>query len=192
MRIFLAVFPSPPAQAAAAEVIEGLRRPGDGMAWVKRENLHYTLSFLGELEEDGLARAEAATREGARGQPSFPATLGSGGAFPDARRARVIWLGLATGGDALTALARSVEESLRAAGFDRDGRPFTPHLTLGRARAEGADWSRALAGTAASGATPFVVDRVVVVQSTLGPGGSRYQVRHEARLEAPKGEARDG
>jgi 2'-5' RNA ligase len=184
MRVFLAVFPSAAAQAAAAAVIERLRRPGDGIAWVKRENLHYTVSFLGELGEDGVARAEAAAREGARGHRRFTAALGDAGAFPEARRARVIWLGLAEGGEALTSLARSVEQALRTEKFDRDGRPFTPHLTLGRARAGDRDWSGSLAGVSAQAGASFTVDRVVVVQSTLAPRGSRYQVRAEAALDS--------
>src|SRR6267378_2431105 len=109
MRIFLAVFPSTAAQAAAASVIERLRRPGDSVSWVKRENLHYTLRFMGELGESGLARVVEAARAGVTGHPPFAAVLGEAGAFLSRDRARVLWLGLARGAETLASLADSVE-----------------------------------------------------------------------------------
>lgn len=182
MRIFLAIFPSPEAQAAAADVIERLRRPGDAVSWVKRENLHYTVRFLGELGDRGLARVTDAARAGVAGHRAFVATLGGVGAFPNERRARVLWLGLSEGAEALGALARSVERALRGRGFEPADRAFKPHLTLGRVRERDQDWSARVAGMAA-GPLPFTVDRVTVVQSTLSPKGSLYRVRAEAVLD---------
>ena len=61
MRVFLAVFPPRSAQTLAARVTDALRRPGDGVSWVKPDNLHYTLRFIGEVGDDGARRvAEAA------------------------------------------------------------------------------------------------------------------------------------
>jgi 2'-5' RNA ligase len=182
MRIFLAVFPSADAQAAADRAIQRLRQPGDGVSWVKRENLHYTIRFMGELGESGLARVGDAARVGVAGQRRIDAILGAAGAFPSARKARVLWLGLAQGGEALTALARAVEQALRRRGFDAADHPFRPHLTIGRVRDRDADWSERLAGIAAE-PVPFTVDRIAIVQSTLSPRGSRYEVRDEATLE---------
>ncbi|HKQ57087.1 MAG TPA: 2'-5' RNA ligase family protein, partial [Candidatus Eisenbacteria bacterium] len=65
MRIFLAVFPPAEAQDAAARLVERLRGDGDGVSWVKRDNLHYTLRFMGELGESGLERVTVAAREAA-------------------------------------------------------------------------------------------------------------------------------
>src|SRR5213593_1780816 len=134
MRIFLAMFPPEEVQSAAAEVIETLRKPGDGISWVKRENLHFTLRFMGELGESGAARVAEAAREAASRHHGFEASLGELGAFPNPRRARVLWLGLRDGAAELEAVARSVEEALRRKRFDRADRPFTSHLTLGRVR----------------------------------------------------------
>jgi len=182
MRIFLAVFPPADVQEAAAGVIERLRRPGDGLSWVRRENLHYTVRFLGEQDDRGLARARGAAREGASGHRRFEARLGEVGAFPSARRARVLWLGLTEGAEPLAALARSVENALRAQGFEPAERPFSSHLTLGRVRQRDQDWSGRLAGVQTDPAPRFVVDRVRVVHSTLSPGGSVYRVLEEAPL----------
>lgn len=188
MRIFFAVFPSAEAQEAAFATVGRLRRANDGVSWVKRENLHYTLRFMGELGERGLMRATAAARAAVAGRAPFAARLGAAGAFPNPRRARVLWLGLAEGGEALVALAASLERSLAAQGFDRAERAFSPHLTIGRVRRGDEDWSARLSALAAGasdpGAPAFTVDRVLVVQSTLSPGGSIYQVRAEAALAA--------
>jgi 2'-5' RNA ligase len=189
MRIFVAVFPAAEAQEAAAAVIDRLRQPGDGVSWVKRENLHYTLRFMGDLGTSGLGRVTDAAREGAHGHASFTAALGAAGAFPNPPRARVLWLGLSEGGEALAALARSVEQSLRQKGFDRADRPFKSHLTLGRVRDRDQDWTERLDGVAAASSARFVVNRVVVVQSTLSPQGSIYQVCAEALLASEAGAA---
>jgi 2'-5' RNA ligase len=180
MRLFIAVIPSPEAQAAAHAAGARLRHAGDGVSWVKSENLHYTLRFLGEVGEDGARRAgEAAHAAAARHSP-FEASLGALGAFPDAARARVIWAGLSEGAEPLRALARSLDQALQARGFGHEERPFTPHLTLGRVRA-GGDWTAQLAAAATPEAR-FRIERIVLVQSTLSPGGSRYDERAVAPL----------
>jgi 2'-5' RNA ligase len=181
VRVFLAVFPPPAAQGAAAALIERLRRPDDRVSWVKRDNLHYTVRFMGELGEKGLERVIAAARDGVTGHRRFEAVLGAAGAFPSARKARVLWLGLSTGAEALTAVARDVEAALRRRGFDPADKPFKPHLTLGRARDREQDWTARL-GSATADPERFDVDRVAIVQSTLSPRGSRYEIRAEAEL----------
>jgi len=176
MRLFLAVFPPSEAQAAAAQAIDALRRSqaGSNVSWVRRENLHYTLRFLGELGQDGARRAAEAAQEAGAAHAPFEARLEGLGAFPDPARARVLWLGMSEGGEALAALALALEAALRARGFGRADKPFAPHLTLGRVRGGDADWRAALARTAA-GPASFRVERLWLVQSTLSPQGSHYE-----------------
>jgi RNA 2',3'-cyclic 3'-phosphodiesterase len=182
MRLFLAVFPPPAVQRAARAVSDALRHPGDGVSWVRADNLHYTMRFLGEVGTDGARRAAEAARAAAAAEPAFEAALGAPGAFPDARRARVIWLGLARGAEPLVRLARALESELRTRGFDRADKPFAAHLTLGRVREAGADWTPRLAAVAPSADATFRVERLCVVESELSPGGSIYRVRDEAPL----------
>jgi 2'-5' RNA ligase len=187
LRIFLAVFPPPAAQTAAERLIERLKRPDDHVSWVKRENLHYTLRFLGDLGADGARRAAEAARAATEMQPAFDACLGGLGAFPSARKARVLWLGLSQGAEALSALARAVEAALQKKGFERADRPFAPHLTIGRVRTPGKDWTEALSEAKASpphgeDGARFRVERVLVVHSQLSPKGSIYSVRAEVPL----------
>jgi 2'-5' RNA ligase len=183
LRLFLAVFPPPEVQRAAAELIERLRAPGDGVSWVKPDNLHYTLRFIGDVGEDGARRVGEAADRAVAGCAAFDTALGGLGAFPNARRPRVIWIGVAHGAEPFTALGAELERELRAAGFGRADHAFKPHLTLGRVREPGDDWSDRLEPAAVDPArAAFRVDRLCVVASQLSPRGSIYTVRHEARL----------
>jgi RNA 2',3'-cyclic 3'-phosphodiesterase len=183
MRLFLAVFPPAEVQRAVHDRIEELRRPGDGLSWVRPENLHYTLRFLGEVGEDGARRAAEAANEAASGSCVFAAALGDLGAFPDPRRARVIWVGLSAGGEALVALAQDLDRALAKRGFGAPDKPFSAHLTLGRVREPRRDWTAAFAGQRPVGPHDrFSVDRIRVVESRLSPRGSIYTVRAEAPL----------
>jgi 2'-5' RNA ligase len=181
MRIFLGIFPPAAVQQVAAELIERLRRPGDGVSWVKPENLHFTVRFLGELGDDGARRAAEAAQQGAAEHRAFEAALGVPGAFPSAKRARVLWLGLFKGAEPLVSLAQSVARALERRGFEKEDRPFTAHLTLGRVRERDQDWSGRLEGVVPEPAA-FAVDRVSVIRSTLSPRGSIYQVHAEGML----------
>lgn len=185
MRLFLAVFPPAEIQHAAFGVIEALRRPGDGVSWVKPENLHYTLRFIGELGEDGARRVAEAATEAAEKSRAFAAALGGLGAFPNPRRARVIWIGMSAGGEALVALAHDLDRALAKRGFGAPDKPFSAHLTLGRVREPGRDWTETLAEPVpADQPARFSVDRICVVESQLSPRGSIYTVRAGAQLTA--------
>jgi RNA 2',3'-cyclic 3'-phosphodiesterase len=185
VRLFLAVFPSPATRALAAHVIDGLRKPGDGVSWVKEDNLHYTMRFIGEVGEDGASRVAQAADEAAAGVPAFDAVLGDLGAFPGVRKARVIWVGLSTGGDALKHLAERLATALDKRGWERERQKFQAHLTLGRVREPDRDWGPVFASAPTlSGERDarFRVSGLQVVVSQLNPKGSIYTVRHEAKL----------
>ncbi len=183
MRLFFGVFPPPRVQQAVGAVIETLRRPGDGISWVKEDNLHYTLRFMGELGEDGARRAAEAAFEAAAKVRVFEAALVGFGSFPNPRHARVLWAGMAEGAEPLTSLAFALEAALAHRGFVRAERPFAPHLTIGRVRQRDQDWSARLAEARLAPADGrFTVERLCLVQSTLSPKGSIYQVRADAPL----------
>lgn len=182
MRVFLGVFPPAEVQRAAYAASEALRRPGDGVSWVKPDNLHYTLRFLGEVGENGAKRATDAANAAASAHPAFDAELGVLGAFPKPRHARVIWVGLEVGAEPLVALAKSLETELARRGFEKERKKFNAHLTLGRVRDPRADWTDRLASESVRGETRFRVGAIQVIESQLSPKGSVYTVRAEAAL----------
>jgi 2'-5' RNA ligase len=187
LRVFLALFLPAEVKRAVAAAVEGLRSPGDGVSWVREENLHYTLRFLGELGEDGARRAGEAMAEAAARHARFELEVAGFGCFPPKGAPRVLWVGARRGAEALEALARDLEGSLRARGFDRADHPFRAHLTVGRVRdwrpgrPASKDWRAALEGVPLE-APAFTAERVVLVHSTLSPKGSIYRAIREAEL----------
>ena len=179
-RTFVAVFPPREVAAQVALAIDGLKRPDDGIAWIREPNLHYTLRFLGDLEPDRVDAARAATREAAAASTAFQVALGAAGAFPDMRRPKILWLGTRAGGEGMTALAASLERALGTRGFEADDRPYAPHLTVGRVRDH--MHVRGWPGTAVFPRVEFAVTELLVVASTLAAGGSVYRPLERARL----------
>ena len=162
-----------------------------GLSWVRPENLHLTARFLGDLDEAAVLRARESVRSGAEGIPAPVAALGRLGGFPNLERPRVVWVGLAVGGDEVSAVARAVDEALRRDGFGPPDKPFRPHVTLARVR-EGARGLQAIRDAALPPSPePAALDRVAVMKSDLHPTGSRYTALSEVRLRPP-GEARTG
>ena len=97
------------------------------------------------------------------------------GVFPDLRRPKILWVGLA--GNGLAELAAKVELSLRPLGFAQEKRNFTPHLTIGRWRH--ADRPPKILGQELEGWRNFefgacAVRQISLFQSVLKPEGATY------------------
>ena len=177
MRVFIAVFPPSEVVDALAALVARVRRAGDSISWVKPDNLHYTLRFLGELDERRVEAVRRAAAQAVIGLAPFAAVLGTPGAFPDFRRPRVLWIGLDEGREPLELLARSLDEALRREGFGPPDKPFRAHLTVGRVREGAGHGGGEAAGRLAGERAPgrFTVGALTVVHSTLDPRGSIYR-----------------
>lgn len=159
-----------------------------GFSWVKPENFHLTVRFLGDLGDSGVRRVCDAVAEAASPLPAPRARLGELGAFPNLERPRVLWVGFAEGGRELETVGKAVNDALRKAGFGPADKPFRPHLTLARIR-EGARGLDRIRGAALPPRPPAgLLDRIVVMKSELHPSGSRYTALTEVRLR-PDGNA---
>ena len=132
MRVFVAVFPPPEVQKALMEAARAF--PANAFRLTPPERVHLTLKFLGEVPPEDLPRVASALGRAARQSEPFDAVVSGFGAFPSTRRARILWAGIGTGAEGFGALSRAVEDLLKPEGFVREGKPFVPHLTLGRAR----------------------------------------------------------
>ena len=100
--------------------------------WSVAENLHLTVRFVGAVDR-AVVEGIADRLDGAAG-PAIELALGEAGTFKRSRMARVVWLGLKSGAEGLSALAALVEAECRAVGLAPEVRAFQPHLTLARAR----------------------------------------------------------
>jgi 2'-5' RNA ligase len=172
VRAFLAVDLPEAARAQAARALETVRAAVDAPArWVDPEKLHLTLKFLGQVEERRLPRiAELAAARIARLGP-IEMELGGFGAFPHARAARIVWLGVSAGAPALARAARKLDSAAARAGVPRERRPFRAHLTLGRLRTPG---RVPLERLVAPPGDPFSVEEVVLYESRPDSNGSTY------------------
>jgi 2'-5' RNA ligase len=148
------------------------------------DNWHFTLRFLGATDAERRDELIARLSIAPLGRP-FTITFGELGAFPNPRRARVLWLGVAAGDEAFRALGAAVEEVVTAAGYEAEKRAFTPHLTLARINPPQSITSllstaRAIrtgatnAKLAANSRPAMRVDSVVLYRSQLGAGSPHY------------------
>jgi len=158
----------------------------DGVRWVRPDNLHFTLKFLGEISDDQVGRVAGAMDALPADVRPFHLELERVGGFPNLAKPKVLWVGVDPGSARdLSALALMVEEAMRDLGFDRERRPMRSHLTIARmkkpARARGlAPWADALEDHCFGG---FEVNEVVLFQSILKRTGAEYTPLHVRRLD---------
>ena len=132
IRVFIAVLLPLPVLQKIAAACEKLQPRMPNVRWVAVSNLHFTLKFLGDIEEDKLADIGDALAERLRPFPRCTINAKGLGVFPDPKRPRILWVGLA--GSEPIALASLVEGTLEPLGFMPDTRSLKPHLTIGRWR----------------------------------------------------------
>lgn len=163
-----------------------LREAAPEVAWVKEPQLHLTIKFLDEQPEDRLESIQTALATVAARHREPLLAMGGIGAFPNFRRARVVWMGVVQE-PRLELLHHDIEVAFDALGFEVEGRAFRPHLTLGRFKAAlPEDRLRMLARTAkrTEYRTDFIVHSIDLMQSQLGPGGPSYTTLASAALRS--------
>lgn len=141
--------------------------------WVDSENLHLTLRFIGETQEDRVEDIESALA-GVRGEP-FALAFAGVGHFESRKRVRALWIGTEPN-PALTALQERIESALMRAGCAPDGRRFAAHVTL--ARLKGAPPAHVRGWIEANSlfrTEPVPVTSFTLFQSHLGHGGAHYR-----------------
>lgn len=186
MRVFLAINLPAALRRRVWSAADALRQDGYPVKWVAEDLIHLTVKFLGEVDPDRLPAIERALGEAVNGTKAFELPLGTLGAFPHPGNPRVIWVGC----DAvppLEILQHRVERAMAGVGYPVEGKPFRPHLTVGRAQktAKREDWQGL--GDALD-AIEFhdmaTVASVDIMESTLRPRGPEYRVRTSVSLEA--------
>lgn len=174
MRLFVAVELPEPIRRRLGQRIEQRRGGFPRASWVRPENLHLTLAFLGEVDPDRLPELTAALAGPVAACSSFAARTAAAGAFPEQGSMRVVWIGLEPGAE-LAALAARIREAVAGVGLPGDEKPFQPHVTLARCRVRWPAGARENLSTLAPEPMPFAVTEAVLVESELAPGGSRYR-----------------
>ena len=174
MRLFVALDIPESVRAAIREFAEKLRPVCRSARWVRIENAHVTLKFIGEVPAE---KAEDIKTALAGVPPRAPIKIAFRGVgfFPNERRPRVLWAGVESSDD-LTALATAVEAVLEPLGFPREQRAFSPHLTLARFDSQ-TGLTPLVAGIAAAGTLEFgdtTANEFHLYRSVLKRGGAEY------------------
>lgn len=166
MRLFIAI----ELQDNAKMALGGLRCDIPGARWVPREQIHLTLAFLGDVDDDGVGRlSDRLSRIHA---PAFSLRFSETGCFPDRRRPRVLWVGLEHESRLLN-LAAMVRNAVTDCGIELEDRPFSPHITLARIKApEPKEAGRFLDRHLQKKLPSLAVREFILFQSRLTPEGA--------------------
>lgn len=188
MRTFIAIELSPDLKKRLASLEEQLKSSEADVKWVKPENIHLTLKFLGEIDEKQLEEVSKIIQEAANKNKSFYIRLASPGAFPKLNTPRVIWVGIDKGDSETKQIAKVLEEEIVKVGIPQESRPFSTHITLGRVRS-GKNCEKLvknleyLANNSPQDSPEFMVTKITLFQSTLTPSGPVYEVLKEAHFQ---------
>jgi RNA 2',3'-cyclic 3'-phosphodiesterase len=130
MRLFVALEVPSTVRENLARLLKSLHAVSPQTRWVRPENLHVTLKFIGEVPETKLAPIRAALAHVNSDQPDMLDFRGLG-FFPNEKHPRVFWAGIEAS-ENLKTLAVDIDKATETLGIPREPRPFSPHLTLAR------------------------------------------------------------
>jgi 2'-5' RNA ligase len=178
-RLFIAIELPPEVRRKISQHVERLRSavPDVRASWIREENLHLTLKFLGDIPVERVEVVSAALAAAASQIAVFEVLLTGCGAFPPRDKPNVLWIGIEDSTRSLDRVHAAIEDKCADAGIARDTRSFRPHLTLARLR-ESRN-ARQLVEShkeLGCGAHTMTASDLCLIRSELRPEGSRYTV----------------
>lgn len=176
MRTFIAIELPQHITAALGNVQETLKSSQLNIRWVRPENIHLTLSFLGDTPPDALGPISRILSESVRDYGPISLSAKGSGAFPGIKNPRVIWVGLSGEVARLKILQQTLAENLTVLGIEKEKRAFKGHLTIGRIKTpvDPLKLNAALNEVMDFQTEPFLTDRIFMFQSDLKPTGPVY------------------
>jgi 2'-5' RNA ligase len=179
IRTFIAIELTAPILASLSDLQTQMQRdlPPKLLRWVRPEGIHLTLVFLGDIAVEQVDPVAEALAEACAGHGPFTVSIAGVGCFPNVRRPRVVWVGVAEPSGELARLQREIEQALVPLGFAPEGRDFHPHLTLGRVKGGGRPAREALGAyvdRAKVRIGEMEVEAVHLMRSDLRPSGAVY------------------
>jgi RNA 2',3'-cyclic 3'-phosphodiesterase len=187
LRAFIAIeIPEEIKKEIAVQTGELRQVVGRSVRWSATGHIHLTLKFLGEISSSNIDFLTQALKTEAGQHAPFEMTVGGLGAFPNPRRARVIWIGLEAPA-ALGRLQHHIEAVTARLGYPAEGKPFSAHLTIGRVReqissVEAQSLRNALENTEIGVLGTFAAKFVSLFRSDLQPGGPVHACLFTAAL----------
>ncbi len=154
------------------------------VSWTRPESIHLTLKFLGEIDPERVEGIYLELKKAAEGISPFSLSACGVGGFPGLKAPRVIWVGIKESA-ALTQLQKNIDERLAEFGFEKEDRPFHPHLTLCRIKSAsaGRDIGKAASDVGHEAYVAFKADSFVLFKSELNPKGAKYTALKRVMLQ---------
>lgn len=144
-----------------------------GVRWQRREQLHITLRFIGEVERR-VAEDVALSLSSIR-HKSFQLSLRGTGAFERRGRPEVLWAGVSSS-EELNSLHKKVDQACVQAGLQPERRAYKPHITLARLKPSSGPIEAFLSNTGSFRSEPFSATSFALYESTLTPEGAYYKI----------------
>ena len=189
VRVFCSIELRAALRTLVTEHISRLRRelPDTRASWEKDDKLHVTLKFLGEISRDKVALVTKAASEAISGISPLELKLAGAGVFVSRGMPKVLWLGIEEQSGQLAQLHGRLESACEDLGFERERRPFHPHLTIARIRETSGARDLASAHRAIGfEAQDFRVSELLVMRSDLAPEGSSHsEISRHSLLAEP-------
>lgn len=176
MRTFIAIEIEPPIKDKISSLVQELGKAGVKVGWVKKESIHLTLKFLGEIEEKKIKEVSEKLKLISSKIKPFRIRIEGTGWFPEkGSNPRVLWIGVKYP-EQLKILWEEIEKELEKTGFRKEVREFSPHITIGRVKGNGSV-HKVLEIFKKSITYLFgemEVKRITLFQSILKPDGAEY------------------
>lgn len=164
-------------------LLDSLKKTNAPLKLVEPENIHITLKFLGDTKEQDIDIIEQIMRESINTTSMFTIILKGTGVFPNEKYVRIIWIGIYNA-EPLKPIVTALNEKLTTLGFQKESKPFSPHLTIGRIKSA-LGKERVLQVLHQNANTPFIevpVTSIKLKQSILTPQGPIYSTKKEIHL----------
>ena len=174
MRLFVAIALLPEIRAALAALITEFCAIAPRAKWVRAENLHVTLKFLGDTDASKLASIVASLGT-VHSTQAVTHDFHGLGFFPNEKRPRVFWAGMQASPN-LPSLVADMDRAMHKLGFPLEDRPFTPHLTLARFNSAGLPpgFAAAVKENATRKFGSLATSEFHLIESKLKPAGAEY------------------
>jgi len=177
IRAFLAFELPPDIKEQVRQVSEELKRSKMDVRWVKPDNIHLTIVFLGNVREGDISAMAREIEQVSCGFHPFEIYMKGIGIFPDMRRPRVLWAGYAGDIERMAMLRDVLHERLAPFEIKEEKRQFRPHLTIGRFRNPGRRnpmLDNVIKQHEGLSSRAFQVSELVLFKSELRPQGPEY------------------
>lgn len=190
MRTFFCIPLGTDIAASIDRIAKGVRDATDTRAgWVRAENYHVTLRFLGEIDPLLTVELERISRRVAGRLEPFTLILDRLGCFPSVERPRILWIG-GEASPVFHGLASSLRHELRTLDFPPERKPTVAHVTLARIKGRpDPELPRILDDSHPISELEVRADRIALMESVLTPGGAVYTPLFTTRF---RGKERDG